>query len=78
MTTAVVKLNSLPDAIRAGTEDHDLAAIGGRGLAFRFVGRIQIGRERFKLGAAGVNALVDRNNSQALPDTHGPPLPICP
>jgi hypothetical protein len=27
MTTAVVKLDSLPDAIGAGTEDHDLASV---------------------------------------------------
>src|ERR1044072_1073030 len=66
VTTAVVKLDSLPDAVWPGAEDHDLARVGGRCFAFRFVSRIKIGRERFKLGAASVDALVDWNNAEAF------------
>ena len=66
MAAAIVKLDSLPDAIRAGTEDHDLAAICGRRFAFSFVRRIEIRRERFKLGAASVHAFVNRNDAQCF------------
>ena len=67
VATAVVKLNSLPDAIWPGAEDHDLATIGGRRLALTFVSRIKIRRERLKLGAARVDAFVNRNDAQRLP-----------
>ena len=38
MTAAVVKLDSLPDAIRTRAEDHDLAPVGWLRFVFRFVG----------------------------------------
>ena len=37
VTTAIVKLNALANAVWAGAQDHDLASIGGRRLAFGFV-----------------------------------------
>ncbi len=67
MTTAIVKLNSLANTVWAGAQNHDLASIGWRCFALSFVSRIKIRRERLKLGAAGINAFVDRNDVQFLP-----------
>src|SRR5205085_11711848 len=68
MAAAVIKLDALPDAIRAGTQDHDLFAIARVGLILIFVGRIKIWSERFKLCAAGVDALEDGTNTHLVPD----------
>ena len=59
VAAAVVELDSLPDAIGPAAQDDDLLAIGGRGLVFFFVGRVQVRREALELGGAGVDALVD-------------------
>src|SRR6266498_5834896 len=64
MATTIVKFNSLADAIGPGAQDHDLTAIGRRCFVFRFVSRIQIRGKRFKLGAAGINAFIDRSEAQ--------------
>ncbi len=57
MHAAVVELDALADAVRPAAEDHDLLAFGPLGLVFAFVGRIQIGRERLELGAAGIDGI---------------------
>src|SRR5215216_5218677 len=66
VTTTVVKLDSLPDPVWAGTENHDLASIGWRGFVFTLVSRVKIRCVRFKLSAARVDAFVNRNDSQTL------------
>src|SRR6185295_12938329 len=66
VATAIVKLDSLPDPIRPGAEDHDLASIGRRRFAFAFVSRVEIRSERLELGAASVDAFVNRNHAETL------------
>ena len=48
----------------------------GAASLFSFVGRIKIWRERFKLGAAGVDAFVNRNDAEALSISRELRLPI--
>src|SRR5437762_1144270 len=66
MATAIIKLDPLPDAIRAGAKDHYLARVGRRGFVFRFVRRVEIWCERFKLRAARINSFVDGSDPAAL------------
>ena len=66
MYAAVVELDTLPDAIRATTEHHDLLFVARMRLALFLVGRIHIGRTRGKLSRAGVNPLIDRSDSQKM------------
>ena len=40
--------------------------VGGRGLVFVFVGRVEVRREAFELGGAGIHALVDRPHAVLL------------
>src|SRR6185295_18071738 len=47
MTTTIVKLDSLPDAVRTRAEDHDLALIGRRGFVFSLISRVKVWRMRF-------------------------------
>ena len=61
MAAAVVKLDSLPDAVRSRSENHDLRPIGWLCFVFFFIGRVKIRRVGFELGAAGIHALVNRN-----------------
>src|ERR1041384_3436926 len=67
VAAAVVKLDSLPDAVWTRTEDHDLASIGRRCFVFSFVSRVEVRRVRFKLGAARVYSFINRHDSQTLP-----------
>ena len=60
VAAAVIELDSLPDAIRTAAENDDLLAVGRRRFVFFFVGRVEIRREAFELGRAGIDALVDR------------------
>src|SRR5437667_12894999 len=64
MTAAVIELNSLPDAVRSRPQDHDLAPVGWLRLILLFVRRIKVWRVGFKLRAAGVHPLVNRNQAQ--------------
>ena len=66
MAAAVVELYSLPDTVRSGSEDHDLAPFRRIGFTFFFVGRIHVGRERFELGTARIDAFVDRNYTEGF------------
>src|SRR6185503_4863833 len=66
MAAAVIKLNSLPDAVRPGAKDHDLATIGGLRLVLFFVSRVEIRRVRFELRATRVDAFVNRNDAESL------------
>ncbi len=66
VTTAVVELDALADAVRAGAENHDLLFISRLGFVFLFVSRVKIGRIGFELGAAGVDAFIDGNQAEGL------------
>ena len=55
---AVIELDALPDAIRPAAEDDHFAIVRRRGLVVRFVGGIQIRREGFEFGRAGIDAIV--------------------
>src|SRR6266571_1998585 len=66
MTTAVIELNSLPDAIRPRAQDHDLRAIGRLGFVLFFVRRIKVWRIRFEFSSAGIDALINRNQAKIL------------
>ena len=68
VAAAVVKLNSLPDAVGPAAQDDDFLLLGRRGLVLVFVGRVKIRREAFKLRRAGVDALVDRQHAVLLPE----------
>src|SRR5205807_10518235 len=63
---SIVDLDTLADAVLPRTENHDLRPIGWLGFVFFFVRRIKIGRVGFKLGGAGIDALVNRNQSKLL------------
>ncbi len=60
MAAAVIKFNSLPDAVGAGTENHDFFLRGGRGFVFFFVGRVEIRRVALELRGASIDAFVNR------------------
>src|SRR5208283_1550132 len=60
VAAAVIKFNSLPDAIGTGTENHNLLLRRGRGFVFFFVRGVEIRRVAFELRGAGIDALVDR------------------
>ncbi len=66
VATAVVELNSLPDAIGAAAENDDFLLICRSGFVFLFVGRIKIRCEAFKLRGASVDALIDRHHAVLL------------
>ena len=64
VATAIVELDALPDAVGTAAENNDLAVGRRRGLVFFVVAGIEVGREAFKLGGAGVDEFV--NGTQAL------------
>ena len=64
---AVVELDPLPDPVGAAAQHDHLLPVGRRGFAFLFIGRIQVGGLRRKLGGAGVDALVDRAQPELMP-----------
>ena len=64
MHTAIVKLDALADAVRAAAEHHDLVAVSRFGLAFFFIGRIQVGSAGSELGGAGIHPLVYRMHAE--------------
>src|SRR5690606_10535370 len=59
-------LDALADAVGPAAEDEHLPAIGRRRLALVLVRRVEVRRVRLELGAAGVDALVDRDDAQLL------------
>ncbi len=72
VAAAVVELDALADAVGAAAEDDDLAGAGGAGFVLGvaavldLVGRVHVGGLRLELGAAGVDALEDRADAEAL------------
>src|SRR3989442_14239287 len=66
MTTTIVKLNSLADAIGTTAQDHNLLLIARRRLAFLFISRVKIGSIRLKLGSARIHTLEDGNDLMGL------------
>ena len=60
----VVELDALADAVRAGAEDDDLAAVGRLHLGLEVVARVVVRRERGELAGARVDRLVDRADAE--------------
>src|SRR4051794_1604519 len=59
MTTAIIKLNSLPDTIRPAAQDNYLFAICRRGFVFLFIRGVEVGREALELSGTGIDALIN-------------------
>src|SRR5262249_55934634 len=57
VAAAVIELDALADAVGAAAENHDLFAGGGLGFALALEARIEIRREAFELGGAGIDAI---------------------
>ncbi len=66
VAAAIVELDALADAVGAAAEDHDFLAIAGVGFVFRFVARIEIRREAFEFGRAGVHAIEHGGDAELL------------
>ena len=66
MHAAVVELDALADAVWPAAENHDLLSRRRLRLVLAFISRIQIRRERLKLGAAGIDGIENRLHSLAL------------
>ena len=64
VAATIVELDTLADAVGPRTENHNLRPISWVRFVFLFVRRIKIGRVGFELGAAGIDALVDGNQSK--------------
>ena len=60
MYAAVVKFDSLADAIGAAAQNDNLLFIGRDRFIFVVIGGVVIGRERFEFGRAGIHDLVGR------------------
>ena len=58
----IVELDALTDTVRAATDDHDLVAVGGVGLALFVVAGVHVGGVGGELGRAGIDPLVDRED----------------
>src|SRR5689334_10594734 len=67
MAAAVVELDALPDAVRSAAENHDLVLRVRIGFAGWLVRAVQIRRERFELGGASIDTLVDRSEFERRP-----------
>ena len=63
---AVVELDALADAVRTGTEDHDLLAVAVADLGLVLVGRVVVRRLGGELGGARVDRLVGRDHAGRL------------
>src|SRR5690606_27460937 len=61
---AVVELDALPDAVRAGAQDHDLPAIARWRLARRLIGRVEVRRRGRELPGARVDHVVRRADTE--------------
>ena len=64
VAAAIVELDALADAVGSRTENHDLRPICWLRFVFFFVRRVEIRCVGFELGATGVDALVNRNQSE--------------
>ena len=59
MAAAIVKLDSLPDAVRSGTKDDDLGLVRRGRLVLFVVGRVEVRCHGLELGGAGIDELED-------------------
>ena len=66
MHAAIVKFDTLTDAVRPAPQHHDFFVAGRLRLAFFLVGRIHIGGVGGKLGSAGIHALEHRAHAQRM------------
>ena len=66
VTAAVIELNSLPDAVRTGAENHDLFAIRRFGFAGSFVGGVEVGGEALEFSRAGIDTVEDGGDTELL------------
>ena len=66
MHAAIVKLNALPNAVRAATQDHDLFVVGGLCFALVFISGIHVSRVGRELSSASVYAFVNRSNVHGM------------
>src|ERR1700749_1814158 len=67
MATAVIELNSLPNAVRPAAEDDDLLLVRRRRFVFLFVSGIEIRRVALELRCASIHAFIDRLQLVLLP-----------
>ena len=67
MDTAVIKLNSLADAVGAATEDDDFFSVGFLSLVFLLVGRIIVGCIGLEFGSTGIHQFIYRQNILFFP-----------
>ena len=67
MATAIIELNSLPDAVRPAAENHDFRAVHDGRFVFLLVRRIHVRREGFEFRGASIHALKHRNDPQFMP-----------
>src|SRR5207248_10662703 len=58
---AIIELNSLPNAVRSASEDHDFPLVAVAPLVLVAVGRVVVGRVSFELGRTGVDQTIGRN-----------------
>src|SRR5262245_26867214 len=63
MAAAIIELYSLADAVRTGTQNHDLLVFAWIGLTFALICRIEVRCERFKFRPAGIDPFKDRLDS---------------
>ena len=66
VAAAVVELDPLADAVGAAAQDHDLRPLARVGFARAFVVGVEVRREAFELGGAGIHAAEDRGHAQLL------------
>ena len=64
MNAAVVKLDSLTDAIRPAPKHHDLVPVFRMGFALMLISRIKVCRRGSKLPRTGVDPFVYRTDAQ--------------
>ena len=63
MNRRVIEFHALADTDGAGTQNHNLFVVGDNGLVLLLVGGVEVGHIAVKLSGAGVNHLIDRDNT---------------
>ena len=64
MNTAVIKLNTLTDAVGPAPQHEDFFTVTRCSLTLLFIGGVHIGRGRRKFRRAGVHPLIDGADTQ--------------
>ena len=67
VATAIVKLNSLADAIRPASQNNDLPALGRFCLILSFISGVKVRRIGLKFCCTGVNTFKDRQDAVPFP-----------